>query len=138
MTAAGIERTKATRFQKGHTPHNTRDVCTDCVHSDGYVYHKTEDGIVLKHRYIWEQHNGEVPDGHIVAFKDGNRQNCNIDNLCLMSREENARRRAASETKEERAHRLAKAQITRNKNIRRDKLRIHWGLEPYGNLVKRW
>ena len=27
---------------------------------------------------------------------------------------------------------------SRNKSIRRDKIRLHWGLEPLGKLVKRW
>ena len=138
MSEEGIRNSSRTRFKAGHRPHNTRDVGTDCTHADGYVYLKTEDGPVLKHRYIWEQHNGEVPDGYVVAFRDGNRQNCDITNLTLMSREENARRRTEAETPEARKARVAKAQITRNKSIRRDKIRLHWGMEPIGKLVKRW
>lgn len=138
MSEEGIRNSSRTRFKAGHRPHNTRDVGTDCTHADGYVYLKTEDGPVLKHRYVWEQHNGEVPEGYVIAFIDGNRQNCDISNLTLMSREENARRRTEAETPEARKARVAKAQITRNKSIRRDRIRIHWGMEPLGKLVKRW
>ena len=36
----------------------------------------------------------------VVAFRDGNRRNCDLANLCLLSREDNARRRAKEETPE--------------------------------------
>lgn len=138
MSAEGIAASSRTRFKKGHQPHNTRAVGTDCVHGDGYVYHKTEQGPVLKHRHVWEQHHGPVPDGYVVAFRDGNRQNCDIENLCLLSRADNARRRTEEETPEQRRIRVERCQATRNKSIRRDKIRLHWGLEPIGKLVKRW
>ncbi|KKY57481.1 HNH endonuclease signature motif containing protein [Pseudomonas ficuserectae] len=35
------------------------------------------------HIHAWELVNGPVPDGHIVAAKDGNRKNVCLDNLCL-------------------------------------------------------
>jgi hypothetical protein len=41
-----------------------------------------------KHRWVWEQHNGKIPDGMIVSFKDNNRLNCDIDNLMLIPRGE--------------------------------------------------
>ena len=138
MSEEGIRKSSRTRFKTGHKPHNTRAVGTECVHADGYVWLKTEQGPVLKHRWTWEQHHGKVPDGYIVAFRDGNRQNCDIDNLYLISRQENSRRRVLEETPEARRERVAKAQETRNKAIRRDKIRLHWGMEPIGKIVKRW
>lgn len=138
MSAEGIERSSRTRFKKGHKPHNTRDVGTECVHADGYVYLRVEDGCVLKHRHVWEQHHGEIPDGMTVAFRDGNRQNCDISNLELISREESARRTISRETPEARQLRVGKAVATRNKTIRMDKIRLHWGMEPKSKLVKRW
>ena len=138
MSEEGIRNSSRTRFKAGHRPHNQRDIGTECVHSDGYVYLRIESGCVLKHRYVWEQANGEVPEGYVVAFRDGNRQNCDLSNLFLLSREDNARRRVSEETPEARKARVAKAQITRNKSIRRDKIRLHWGMEPIGKLVKRW
>jgi len=46
----------------------------------------------LLHRHLWEQHHGPIPPKHIVFFKDGNRSNCVIENLELISMAENARR----------------------------------------------
>lgn len=40
------------------------------------------------HIHTWEQVNGPVPKGMIVAAKDGNVQNVNLDNLCLRTRAE--------------------------------------------------
>ena len=34
-----------------------------------------------QYRHVWEQANGEVPEGYVVAFRDGNRQNCDLSNL---------------------------------------------------------
>ena len=39
-----------------------------------------------KHVYIWEQANGEVPEGHVIMFKDGNPNNFDLENLvCVPS-----------------------------------------------------
>ena len=92
----------------------------------------------MKHRYVWEQAHGKIPDGYLVAFRDGNRQNCDLSNLYLISRQESARRCINSESAEARQARVTKAQASRNKSIRRDKIRLHYGMEPIGNLVKRW
>ena len=35
----------------------------------------TRGGCVPKHRHVWEQAHGAVPEGYVVAFRDGNRQN---------------------------------------------------------------
>ena len=141
MSKEGIASSSRTRFKQGHKPHNAKPIGYERIdQKDGYVFIKVSDGkrMVLKHRYVWEQHNGKVPDGYVIAFRDGNRQNCDIGNLFLLSREDNARRRIEAETPEARKARTAKAQATRNKSIRRDKIRLHWGLQPKGNLVKRW
>lgn len=139
MSKEGIEASSRTRYKKGHRPHNTRSVGSECQHADGYVYLKVGEGKpVLKHRYVWEQANGPIPDGHCIAFRDGNRANCDLSNLYLLSREESGRRCTQNENPEARRKRIEKAQETRNKSIRRDKIRLHWGLEPLGKIVKRW
>jgi len=46
----------------------------------------------LLQRHVWQEHHGAIPDGLMVAFKDGDRTNCAIENLVLMSRADNARR----------------------------------------------
>lgn len=39
-----------------------------------------------KHIMVWEMHHGTVPDGYVVSFKDGDKLNCVIDNLFLVSK----------------------------------------------------
>jgi hypothetical protein len=46
---------------------------------------------MLSH-YLWEQHKGPIPPGHIVAYKDRDRNHCVIENLELISLRENMRR----------------------------------------------
>ena len=139
MTAEGIENSTRTRFRKGHRPANTRAVGTEVVHADGYVFVKVDGGKpVLKQRYVWEKAHGPIPTGYCIRFRDGNRQNCDLSNLEMISRGDSARLCTQNETPEARRERVAKCQVTRNKTIRRDRLRIHWGLEPYTKLVKRW
>lgn len=37
----------------------------------------------MKHILLWILHNGPIPPGQYVDFKDGNKNNLNIDNLIL-------------------------------------------------------
>jgi len=37
------------------------------------------------HRMVWEEHNGPIPEGMIVSFRDSNKLNCDISNLMLIS-----------------------------------------------------
>ena len=97
----------------------------------------TEHGRKQKHRVVWEQAHGPIPEGYLVKFKDGNRMNCSIDNLYLVSRADHARETMAALSPEKKAEILRKAKATRDATIRRDKLRIKWGLEPESKLVKR-
>lgn len=90
MTSEQIERTKATRFKKGNTPHNHKLVGYERLTKDGYIEVKTQEPNVfeLKHRVLWEKHNGKIPEGCNIQFKDGNRTNIVIKNLYLISRED--------------------------------------------------
>lgn len=107
------------------------------VYADGYVWIITEHGRKQKHRVVWEQAHGPIPHGYMVKFRDGNPLNCELENLYLVSRADNAReiRAAMSPEKKKEIHR--KAQAKRNASIRRDRLRVKWGLEPETKLIKR-
>lgn len=71
-TAALHPNCRKTQFRQGHEPHNTKFAGHERVSKDGYVeisveetnphtgYHRR---YVLKHRWLWEQANGPVPDG---------------------------------------------------------------------------
>ena len=90
-----------------------------------------------KHRYIWEKAFGPIPKGHCVQFKDGDTTNCILDNLYLISRAKQVRRNFDKLPEERKAEARAKIHETRNKSIRADRLRLKWGLEPLGKLIKR-
>jgi len=114
--------------------------CYRRVGKTGYVYIKVSDDakMVMKHRWVWEQAHGEIPEGYNIAFRDGDTRNCSLDNLELVSREDHARRTIEKETPEVRKARCEKGRDTRNRMIRRDRARIHFGMEPKSKLVKRW
>lgn len=88
----------ATRFQKGHKPHTWHPIGTERVTDDGYLQRKlTDTGVTRRdfvpvHHIVWKEAGHEIPPGHNLVFKDGNRRNFDLDNLELVSRAENMRR----------------------------------------------
>ena len=99
MTAEQYARVKHTFFPKGNIPKNHKPVGTIAERTNykrgrAYLYIKiAEPGIwVHLHRYNWEKVHGPVPKGMNLVFKDGNYRNCQVDNLELITREENMRR----------------------------------------------
>ena len=82
----------------------------------------------LYHRHLWEQANGQIPDGHVIAFKDGNSLNCTIENLQLLTMAENSIRNSGS-TKltdayvvntlagKERSNKAFKAEISKHSDL---------------------
>ena len=96
MCAGSIEKTKATRFQKGIIPPNTKPIGTESLDGDGYIYVKVDDkprggkktNWKAKHKLIYEQHFGEVPEGYYVIFADGNNRNFEPSNLVTVTRAE--------------------------------------------------
>ena len=93
----GLTGRNPTRFKAGHKPVNWKPVGSERTTKDGYVEVKVEgvnphtgfQGVWrLKHVLVWEHHNGPVPKGLAVLIKDGNKQNCVIENLELVSRAE--------------------------------------------------
>lgn len=100
MTPAGIRNSRKTQFKKGNKPHNT-------LFDHAIVKRKDKTGITYLYirvslamwmplqRYIWEQTNGPIPEGHNIVFKDRNSFNCNLDNLELLSNAELLNRNSA-------------------------------------------
>ena len=79
----------STRFKPGNLPHCHKPVGSTRKDKDGYTEIKTQEPNKweLMHRLVWETENGcKVPKGHIIRFKDGNKENFDIDNLELISR----------------------------------------------------
>lgn len=94
-----------TTFKKGNIPANKMKVGEDVITTDGYVKTKIAEPNVweYKHKLIWAEAHGPVPEKHSVIFADGNKLNLSIDNLLLVSRAELLmlnRRRLISEDSE--------------------------------------
>ncbi|MBM2293785.1 HNH endonuclease [Sulfitobacter pseudonitzschiae] len=78
-----------TQFKAGQTPVNVLPIGSERVRDDGYVEIKVElrnpytnapTRFVMKHKYLWEQKNGEVPKGHVLKSLDGDKANCDPSN----------------------------------------------------------
>lgn len=82
-----------TMFKKGHINGNKRAVGSERVNVYGYIEIKVAEPNRwrLKHRIIWEQHNGIIPEGCNVQFKNHNTLDCRIENLYLISKSEQMR-----------------------------------------------
>lgn len=92
--------------RSGVAARNWHPIGTILADTDGYLRIKTREAVhgqeatgfgntqvwPLLHRHIWSQHHGPIPAKHIVTLKDGDRSNCAIENLELISMADNARR----------------------------------------------
>jgi hypothetical protein len=94
MSLEPIERTKATRFQKGHEPHNALQDFEEVIRSDKsngsrpYTLIKLPGNkkLVYKHIHLWETENKTtLQPGFNIVFKDGNSQNLEPNNLECIS-----------------------------------------------------
>lgn len=91
LSAEALASIARTQFPKGSVPPNLKPVGYERINVEGYIEIKVAEGMHqfrLKHRVVWEQHHGPIPRGSNVQFRDGNRQNCDISNLYLISRED--------------------------------------------------
>lgn len=84
----GLTTANVTSFKKGQRPVNYRPVGSEITNRAGYVEIKVADPNVwkLKHRWLWEQHNGPVPKGYALIFADGDKSNIAVDNLIMVSK----------------------------------------------------
>lgn len=91
MGADAYNKCKHTMFKKGHCPANHKPIGHERITRDGYIEVKTAEPNVfeLKHRLVYKEHYGEIPEGFMVRFKNGNRLDVSPDNLFLMSKSEN-------------------------------------------------
>lgn len=77
-------------YKKGNIPYSMKPIGAERINSYGYIQVKIAlpNKWKLKHRIIWEEKYGEIPKGHDIHFRDGDRKNTNIDNLELVSKRE--------------------------------------------------
>lgn len=69
---------------KANTKYKVGDISYGVLGGGGYVGIKTEDGWKQYHKYVYEKKYGEIPKGYVVTFLDGDKTNCNIENLCAI------------------------------------------------------
>lgn len=87
MSPEQYEKCKATMFKKGQVPKNHKPVGSERIDKYGYILIKVAEPNKwkAKHRILWEQVNGPIPEKHRLVFADGNRQNICLENLILVS-----------------------------------------------------
>lgn len=96
MSPEAVEKVRKTAFKKGSRPPNEMPVGTEIVnkYSDGYRIRKVSmngrqnERWKFVHRLVWEEHNGPIPEGGCIVFRDGDKMNCNIENLAMLTHAE--------------------------------------------------
>jgi len=89
---------EATQFKKGQKSHTWKPLGTERLSKEGYLQRKmfdtgcTRRDFVAVHHLLWREHFGEIPEGHKIAFKDGDKTNIVIGNLELVTDAEMMRR----------------------------------------------
>lgn len=79
-------------FKKGHTPYNHMKVGDEAWTTDGYLKVKIAEPNKWKHKHVleWEKVNGKVPEGYVLIFRSGDRSDCSVENLKLVTKAEHA------------------------------------------------
>lgn len=77
-------------FKKGNRPWHTRGLYSERLDKDGYTIIKIAEPKkwVRKHRWIYEQEHGTIPENSVIIFADGDKTNLNTDNLICVTRNE--------------------------------------------------
>lgn len=92
FTAGG--RSAATQFKPGQRPHTWRPIGAEHVTRDGYLERKIQDtGCTRRdyrpvHHLVWFAAGREIPPGHALTFRDGDKRNVTLDNLELITRKQ--------------------------------------------------
>lgn len=134
LCAPGCEKTQ---FRRGNLPGNTKPIGYERVTKDGYIEVKIamrpsskdcNDNFVAKHRLVWERKNGPIPEGHKIAFLDGDKTNCDIENLALITAAESLELTRCNLRSKERSLTATGIQIVRVKTAAREaakKIKAH-------------
>ena len=113
------------KFKDNHKPYKHKEVGEEYIdkYNDCVLIKIAEPNTwVQKHRYIWEQHYGKIPEGYFVLFLDKNRRNFDIDNLALVSQKDYLKMlstRTYSENKDITKLAILNAQMMNKTNERR-------------------
>lgn len=61
------------------------------LRNTGY-YARTYGDRISAHRYVWEKHNGKIPNGYDIHHKNHDKSDNRINNLELLKKDEHARK----------------------------------------------
>ncbi|EKO3908216.1 HNH endonuclease [Vibrio fluvialis] len=88
----GIKSSKPNRGQKNVDKRRVSPIGSERKSGDGYIEVKIAEPDVweTKQRAVWRSNFGEIPDGHFVRMKNGNRKDCSPENLYLVDKRTNA------------------------------------------------
>lgn len=124
------ENSRKTTFKEGHIPANKLPVGTIRKNKDGYMLIKVQEHgsqwerWKMLHRLNWGKANGPIPRGKVLIFRNGNREDCRVENLQLISWRESqmmTRKKLRSEDPELTDIGLTTAKIMIKANDRRRK-----------------
>lgn len=132
MTDDVLQKVKPTCFKPGHLGVNTMPIGSMRKTKDGYWHVKIAMPNVWesKHTLLYKQHYGNIPEGSVVVFKDGNPDNIGVDNIECITRRELALRNANIPKRSESMRMAWKRRKENAKAERRRQLR-----EIYGSLA---
>ncbi|HUH57656.1 MAG TPA: HNH endonuclease signature motif containing protein [Pseudomonadales bacterium] len=82
-----------TRFKRGHgNSNNEHPVGYEKLDKDGVLLRKVSKTGERREKWrpvkdiVYEEHNGQIPEGHIINFNDGNKENYDPSNLIALTR----------------------------------------------------
>ncbi len=90
MSKEGIEKSSVTRFRKGHTPINHREIGSTRISKDGYIEIKIAEPNkwTLRHLKVWRDAGRDIPEKHCVIHINGIKTDDRLENLMLVERAE--------------------------------------------------
>lgn len=90
MSKEAQDTSRKNTFKKGNIPLNHKPIGYERINADGYIEIKVQEPNVfkLKHRVVYENANGPIPDNCNVIFADGNKLNLEPENLILVTKSE--------------------------------------------------
>lgn len=115
-------RSTETQFKPGQKPINTwKPIGHERIVDGGYLQRKMTDtgdtrrDYVCVHHLIWIAANGPIPRGHIVVFRNGDKTDIRLENLELITKQENMKRNSVHNWPKE----ILKVQQMKNGLMRR-------------------
>ena len=99
----GIMQPNSGCFEKGHLPANTKHDGAVTIRKDKrgvpYKFIRISQGVwEAMHTFLWKEHHGQVPKGHVIRYINGDTLDARIENLECVPRSEHAIRNAPWKT----------------------------------------